>query len=83
VKVPGLPAAQLTALNIDKTAILEQVVDRYRGISSSSNGGGPEPPQQQQQQGPAGIEVLGELQFAFIAFVFGQSLEGKRRRQPL
>uniref|UniRef100_A0A383WLT7 AAR2 splicing factor homolog n=1 Tax=Tetradesmus obliquus TaxID=3088 RepID=A0A383WLT7_TETOB len=78
VKVPGLPAAQLTALNMDKTALLEQVIDRYNNSSSSSSSSRSTPTgqQQQQQSGPQGIEVLGELQFAFIAFVFGQSLEG-------
>lgn len=46
--------------------------------SSSSSSTAQEQQQQQQQvaDSPAGIEVIGELQFAFIAFVFGQSLEG-------
>jgi hypothetical protein len=55
-------------------------MDRYRSSSSSSNGGGlklQQQQQQQQQQDPAGVQVLGELQFAFIACVFGQSLEGE------
>lgn len=75
VKVPGMSAAQLTALNVDKTSMLEQVMARY---SSSSSSTAQEQQQQQQQvaDSPAGIEVIGELQFAFIAFVFGQSLEG-------
>jgi hypothetical protein len=67
--MPGLTAAQLTALNMDKTALLEQVMDRYSSSSSSSSSSA-------SLQGPAGTEVLGELQFSFIAFVFGQSLEG-------
>jgi hypothetical protein len=81
VKVPGLSAAQLTALNMDKTALLEQVMDRYNTTSSSSStrSASQQQQQQQQQQGPAGIEVIGELQFAFIAFVFGQSLEGEAK----
>jgi hypothetical protein len=64
---------------MDKTALLEQVMQRYNS-SSSSNGATSAGQQQHQQsgaQGPAGIEVIGELQFAFIAFVFGQSLEGE------
>lgn len=85
IKVPGAPASQLTALNIDKTSLLEQVIARYHsktsgGSSSSKSGGGgstaAQQRQQQQQSVVEGLEVVGELQFAFIAFVFGQSLEG-------
>eukprot|EP00879_Flechtneria_rotunda_P032936 GHRR01036421.1.p1 GENE.GHRR01036421.1~~GHRR01036421.1.p1 ORF type:complete len:208 (-),score=74.55 GHRR01036421.1:282-905(-) len=85
LKVPGAPAEQLTALNMDKTSLLEQVLTRY----DSGSGSGQQqqwptasrgrPSQQQQrvvQQHPVGIEVIGELQFAFIAFVCAQSLEG-------
>eukprot|EP00878_Enallax_costatus_P017015 GHUV01017863.1.p1 GENE.GHUV01017863.1~~GHUV01017863.1.p1 ORF type:complete len:319 (+),score=153.78 GHUV01017863.1:49-1005(+) len=69
LKVPGTSAAQLTALNMDKTGLLEQAMQRYS--SSSGSSGSPH-----QRDDPQGIQLVGELQFAFIAFVFGQSLEG-------
>ncbi|KAF8071287.1 CHX17 [Scenedesmus sp. PABB004] len=83
LKVPGASAQQLTAMNLDKTSLLEQVIARYAG-----DGGERQGEQQQGEQSqpaaaaqraappPRGVEVVGELQFAFIAFVFGQSLEG-------
>jgi hypothetical protein len=74
IKLAGAPAAQLTALNVDKTTLLEQVITRYQPATIGSSSGVPSQQQQQQQQG---LEVVGELQFAFIAFVFGQSLEGE------
>jgi len=56
VKAPGAQGAELTALNLDKTAALEQVA--AAGGDSS------------------GKRLLGELQFAYLAFLLGQSLEG-------
>jgi A1 cistron-splicing factor AAR2 len=57
VKVAGATAAELTALNLDKTPLLEElIVSRYGGQDDA---------------------ILGELQFAFVAFVFGQSLDGE------
>lgn len=47
---------QLTAVNLDKTAMLDQMLQKH--YSSS------------------GDELLGELQFSFLAFLMGQSLEG-------
>lgn len=52
----GISAAELTALNLDKSALLETVVaQQYAGRFD---------------------DLLGELQFAFVAFVFGQSVDG-------
>ena len=48
---------QLTALNLDKTGMLLQVLQKHYGGS--------------------GEELLGELQFSFLAFLMGQSLEGE------
>jgi hypothetical protein len=64
---------------MDKTALL--VMDRYNTTttSSSSSSARSASHQQQQQQGPSGLAVIEELQFAFIAFVFGQSLEGEAK----
>lgn len=56
VKPPGAQGAALSALNLDKTAVLEQLV------AESGD--------------PAGGGLLGELQFSYAAFLFGQSLEG-------
>ena len=47
---------QLTALNLDKTAMLQQLLEKHY----SGNGD----------------ELLGELQYSFLAFLMGQSLEG-------
>ena len=56
VKQRGLSAAQLTALNLDKSAqLLQAVQERYGGDLEA---------------------LLGEMQYAFVAFVFGQSLDG-------
>lgn len=56
VKQRGLSAAQLTALNLDKSAqLLQAVQERYGGDVEA---------------------LLGEMQYAFVAFVFGQSLDG-------
>lgn len=51
-----MTAQQLTALNLDKTAVLDDVVQRNYNKK----------PQ----------ELLGELQFSFLAFLMGHSLEG-------
>ena len=56
VKPECASGAALTALNMDKTAVLE--------AAAAAAGD------------PGGKALLGELQFAFIAFMFGQSLEG-------
>jgi A1 cistron-splicing factor AAR2 len=56
VKLGGLTAAELTSLNLDKSALVLRVAaERYRGSVEG---------------------LLGEMQFAFVAFVFGQSLDG-------
>ena len=55
MKGPGLSPAQLTALNLDKSAVLVKLGQRYGGRLEG---------------------LLGELQFAFVAFVYGQSLDG-------
>lgn len=47
---------QLTALNLDKTAMLDQILQKHYNSSDD--------------------ELLGELQFSFLAFLMGQSLEG-------
>lgn len=57
VKGPGLSPAQLTALNLDKSALLAKLAgQRYGGRLEG---------------------LLAELQFAFVAFVYGQSLDGE------
>lgn len=56
LQVAGMSPQQLTALNLDKTAMLDQVLHKHYGGS--------------------GDELLGELQFSFLAFLMGQSLEG-------
>ena len=48
---------ELTALNLDKTALLEDVLQTH--FSGDADG------------------LLGELQFSFLAFLMGQSLEGE------
>lgn len=58
VHAPGAEGAALTALNLDKTAALEQALAALGD--------------------PGGKQLLGELQFAYIAFLYGQSLEGAR-----
>ena len=56
LQVPGVTGAHLSALNLDKSMLLEQLLQQhYRGDSR---------------------RLLGELQFAFLAFLMGQSLEG-------
>ena len=63
LKQRGLTAAELTAANLDKSAALLAAVGQRYG-----SGGG---------MSPSCMEgLLGELQFAFAAFVFGQSLDG-------
>ena len=67
VKQPGLSAAELTARNLDKSPVLLDAVEAWWGgrfLPSTAGGVGP----------LAGL--LGELQFAFVAFVYGQSLDG-------
>ncbi|GLT57248.1 hypothetical protein SLA2020_302350 [Shorea laevis] len=55
IKRKGIPGEQLTSLNLDKTELLETLLEKeYGGFEDS---------------------LLGELQFAFIAFLMGQSLE--------
>lgn len=56
VKVPGMTPQQLTALNLDKTGLLNDILQKHCGNK------------------PA--DLLGELQFSFLAFLMGQSLEG-------
>eukprot|EP00195_Chlamydomonas_chlamydogama_P010479 CAMPEP_0202899088 /NCGR_PEP_ID=MMETSP1392-20130828/7417_1 /ASSEMBLY_ACC=CAM_ASM_000868 /TAXON_ID=225041 /ORGANISM="Chlamydomonas chlamydogama, Strain SAG 11-48b" /LENGTH=502 /DNA_ID=CAMNT_0049585185 /DNA_START=78 /DNA_END=1586 /DNA_ORIENTATION=+ len=56
VRRAGATASELTAMNLDKSGVLQAVLqERYKGD-------------------PLGL--LGELQYAFVAFVFGQSLDG-------
>eukprot|EP00798_Chlamydomonas_sp_ICE-L_P014528 gene14528-20559_t len=56
VKQKGMTAEELTAANMDKSGLLEQIIRRkYDGNMEG---------------------ILAELQFSFIAFVFGQSLDG-------
>ncbi|GLC38850.1 hypothetical protein PLESTM_000786600 [Pleodorina starrii] len=63
VKEAGLTPAQLTSLNMDRTAQLEALAaERWGGDTAA---------------------VVGEMQFAFIAFVFGQSLQGFRQWRAL
>ena len=66
VKKKGLSAAELTSINLDKSpALLNAASGRYCSEGSSGTSGN------------AGLDgLLGELQFAFIAFVYGQSLDG-------
>ncbi|KAM5558141.1 protein AAR2 [Rosa sericea] len=55
IKHKGIDVQQLTSLNLDKTQLLESVLQKeYNGSEDM---------------------LLGELQFAFIAFLMGQSLE--------
>jgi hypothetical protein len=78
LKLQGATPAQLTALNVDKTSLLQQAAARYQqppSTGDSSTGGSTAQPAQH-GEAVRGLEVVGELQFAFIAFVFGQSLEG-------
>lgn len=56
LQVPGVTGAQLSALNLDKSMLLEQVLQKQYHRDSR--------------------QLLGELQFAFLAFLMGQSLEG-------
>ena len=56
MKPAGATGAQLTALNLDKSALLQQVAQEHYGGRL--------------------MDLLGELQFAFVAFVYGQSLHG-------
>jgi hypothetical protein len=56
VKALGAQGAELTALNLDKSAALEAAMASIGDVS--------------------GKALLAELQFAYIAFLFGQSLEG-------
>ena len=62
LKQRGLTAAELTAANLDKSAALLAAVGQRYGSGSVSLSC---------MEG-----LLGELQFAFAAFVFGQSLDG-------
>ncbi|KAF4381930.1 hypothetical protein F8388_000624 [Cannabis sativa] len=55
IKQKGIQGQELTALNLDKTHLLESLLVK--------------------EYGGSGDLLLGELQFAFIAFVMGQSLE--------
>ena len=56
VQVPGVTGAHLSALNLDKSLLLEQLLQQHYHRDS--------------------CRLLGELQFAFLAFLMGQSLEG-------
>ncbi|DBA72231.1 TPA: hypothetical protein ACH3X2_010623 [Trebouxia sp. C0005] len=56
VKVPGMNPQQLTALNLDKTGLLSNILQKHFGDKPG--------------------DLLGELQFSFLAFLMGQSLEG-------
>jgi AAR2 protein len=79
-KPHGASAAELTAANMDKTGLLEAAMARYHdaapttapstSTSCSAASGS--------TVAPHGIDVVGELQFAFIAFVIGQSLDGEQ-----
>ena len=64
LKQRGLTAAELTAANLDKSAALLAAVGQRYGSGSSCGS-------LSCMEG-----LLGELQFAFAAFVFGQSLDG-------
>eukprot|EP00249_Psilotum_nudum_P012156 c23613_g1_i3 orf=509-1507(-) len=55
VKCPGVSGSELTALNVDKSVLLETVLEQHYGCSEDA--------------------ILGELQFSFVAFLMGQSLE--------
>lgn len=54
-QVPGMSPQQLTALNLDKTCLLRDILQKH--LSNAD-------------------DLLGELQFSFLAFLMGQSLEG-------
>ncbi|KAI4320307.1 hypothetical protein MLD38_033803 [Melastoma candidum] len=56
IKRRDVQGHELTSLNLDKTQLLESMLEKHHG----------------------GIEdsILGELQFAFISFLMGQSLQG-------
>ena len=56
LQVPGVTGAHLSALNLDKSMLLEQLLQKHYRRDS--------------------CQLLGELQFAFLAFLMGQSLEG-------
>lgn len=75
-------------MNVDKTALLEQVMQRYgKDVGSSGSNGSSSSSSGQHQArhtaADADLAVLGEFQFAFIAFVCGQSLEGRQGRKLL
>ncbi|KAL6225824.1 hypothetical protein ACLB2K_004673 [Fragaria x ananassa] len=55
IKHKGIDVQQLTSLNLDKTQLLESLLQKDYGGSEDM--------------------LLGELQFAFVAFLMGQSLE--------
>ncbi|XP_064985493.1 uncharacterized protein LOC135625095 isoform X1 [Musa acuminata AAA Group] len=55
VKHKGISGEELTAINLDKTKLLEAILMKDYGGEEDS--------------------LLGELQFAFVAFMMGQSLE--------
>lgn len=56
LQVPGMTPQQLTALNLDKTAVLDDLIQRhYKGHADG---------------------LVGEMQFSFLAFLMGHSLEG-------
>ena len=55
-QVPGMSPQQLTALNLDKTGLLADILQQ--SFSSTAD------------------DLLGELQFSFLAFLMGHSLEG-------
>ena len=72
VKKKGLTSAELTSINLDKTpALLAALSGRHGSEGSASTSIN------------SGLDViLGELQFAFIAFVYGQSLDGFQQVSP-
>ncbi|XP_028794826.1 protein AAR2 homolog isoform X1 [Neltuma alba] len=55
IKCKGMQGQELTSLNLDKTQLLETLLEKDYGGSEDL--------------------LLGELQFAFVAFLMGQSLE--------
>jgi hypothetical protein len=70
-------------MNVDKTTLLEQVMQRYGKDVCSSGSSSSGQQQARHTAADADLAVLGEFQFAFIAFVCGQSLEGRQGRRLL
>jgi A1 cistron-splicing factor AAR2 len=75
VKRPGLAPAELTAANLDKSAALEALlaaVPLPRGAEPSAL----PPTDAYAGLDAAEAQLVGEFQFAFLAFLLGHSLEG-------